>query len=921
MKQTFLLLLFTGFAQLIFSQRVSIYGVVQDASTGKPISGVTVTTTESEAATNEQGRFRVAFKQPSDSYIISFSKDGFQAFDLQTTLDGLTKTSSGYKTETIQLQPAAKAPETNIKDVVTDEDRIPTITLSDEDDGLGEQNVSGILSASLDPFIEAASFNLSTGGFEIRGYDNETPTLFNGVLVNNLETGSVFWSSWGGLNDVTRRRENTFDLTPFAYSFGGIGGAAALDTRASVQRKGSRVSYMFSNRAATGRLMATWNTGMNEKGWAFSFSGSRRWAEEGYVPGTFYDAWSYFASVDKKLNDNHTLNLTVLGAPTRRGTSSPSIQEANDLAGTNFYNPNWGWQNGEIRNARVVNTHQPFAILRHDWKLNDHSNLITAASYMTGKYGRTQLDWADATNPLPDYYRKLPTYNSIPRNGGEAGADIMRQAILKNPDLLQVQWDDIYEGNGRNKLQNPAALDTSNIILANQRSDLDRISINTMYENIASDHLILNGGFSFQQDKTHYFSVAEDLLGGDYFTNTDPFAIRDNIPGQSPKYNLEDPEDFVQQGDTYRWDYDITAQRFGPWLQARFSYAKFDFFMAGEASRTQAWRTGYFRNGRFPDSSLGDSKKQSFNNYSTKAGITYKFNGRNYLYANGAFLNRAPDFRNVFLSARTRDQVVPGLTNEEVLSGEIGYIFRTPDIRVRSTFYWTEFNNSLKINRFYFDDLNTFGANIFTGINKRHAGVELAVQYKITPSWNISGVAAIGEYIYTNRPKSIFVQDSDGDQQQVDIVYAKNFYVPNTPQTAYSGSLEYRSPKFWSASITLNYFDRNYIDFNPYRRTAEAVIGDTQGSEIYNRKVDQERLPSAYTVDVFANKSFKVNDDVFFNLTLGITNLLNATLRTGGYEQLRFDRADFDHGYNVFPPRYFYAFGTNFFIMGALNFR
>ncbi len=920
MKQTFLLILFTAISQLVLAQRISIYGIVEDANTSKPISGVTVTTAETEVITNEQGRFRVSFKQATSTYTISFFKDGYQPADQVLALGDMTKTGSGYKLDPIQLTFATATPETNAKDVVTDEDRIPTVTLSDDDGDLGDQNVSGILSASRDPFVEAASFNLSTGGFEIRGYDSETPTLFNGVFVNNLETGSVFWSSWGGLNDVTRKRENTFDISPFAYSFGSIGGAAAIDTRASGQRKGKRVSYMFSNRAATGRLMATWNTGMNKKGWAFSFSGSRRWAEEGYVPGTFYDAWSYFASVDKKLNDNHTLNLTLLGAPTRRGTSSPSIQEANDLAGTNFYNPNWGWQNGEIRNARVVKTHQPFAVLRHDWKLNNHSNLMTAVSYMTGNYGRTQLDWADANNPLPDYYRKLPTYNSLPRNGGEAAADIMRSAILRNPDLLQVQWDDIYEGNGRNKLQNPVALDTSNIILANQRSDLSRISANMIYESIIGDHLILNGGLSFQQDKTHYFAVAEDLLGGDYFTNTDPFAIRDNIPGQSPKYNLNNPEDFVQQGDTYRWDYDITGQKIGPWLQGRFSYAKLDFFLAGEASRTQAWRTGHFRNGRFPDNSFGDSEKQVFNNYSTKAGITYKFNGRNYLYANGAYLNRAPDFRNVFLSARTRDQVVPGLTNEEVLSGEVGYIFRTPDIRVRTTFFLTEFRNSLKINRFYFDDLNTFGANIFTGINKRHAGVELAMEYKLTPSWNISAVAAIGEYIYTNRPRSLFVQDSDGDLQQVDTVYAKNFYVPSTPQTAYSATLEYRSPKFWSASVTVNYFDRNYIDFNPYRRTAEAVVGDTQGSEIYDHKVDQERLPSAYTVDIFANKSFKVNDDVFFNLTLGITNLLNATMRTGGYEQLRFDRADFDKGYNVFPARYYYAFGTNFFVMGALRF-
>ncbi len=921
MKQTFLLLLFTGFTQFIFSQRVSIYGIVQDAGTGTPIYGVTVTTAESEVTTNEQGRFRVSFKQPSANYTLSFSKDGYQAFDLETTLDGLTKTNSGYKTEAILLQPTEKAPETNIKDVVTDEDRIPTITLSEEEDDLGDQNISGVLSAARDPFIAAASFNLSTGGFEIRGYDAETPTLFNGILVNSLETGSVYWSTWGGLNDVTRNRESTFDLSPFAWSFGGVGGAAAIDTRASEQRVGKRVSYMFSNRAYTGRVMATWNTGMNEKGWAFSFSGSRRWAEEGYVEGTFYNAWSYFASIDKKLNARHMLNLSVMGAPTKRGTNTASVQEMNDIAGTNFYNPNWGWQNGEKRNSRVVRTHQPFAVLRHDWTINNHSRLMTAAGYLTGYYGRTQLDWFNAPDPRPDYYRKLPIYYKL--TASDAVANEVADAYRNNPALMQVQWDEIYEGNrlnGQSYNGQPGSM--SQVIVADQRSDLNRISGNTVYENNVTDHLTLNAGLSFHQEKTHYFSVVDDLLGGDYYLNLDRFAIETPLPGQSPEYNLNDTDPVLHQGDTYKWNYDITGRKFGPWLQGVFSYPKFDFFVAGEASQSSFWRTGHYRNGRFPDDSYGDSETQTFNNYAAKGGFTYKLNGRNYVYVNGALMNRAPDIRTAYASPRSRNQIVPGLKSEDIYSGEVGYLLRAPNLKARATFYWTQFKNGLKLNRFYFtEDVTRFGTSVLVGADKRHAGVELALQYKLTPSINISGVATVAENVYTSRPNAIFVVDDDGILQDRGLVYAKNFYVPNTPQTAYSGTIEYRSPKFWSASVTVNYFDRNYLDFSPFRRTIDAVFGLEQGSPLYNSIVNQQKAPSSYTVDLFANKSFKVNDEgVFFNLTAGVTNLLNAEVVTGGFEQLRFDRNDFEEGVNVYPPKYWYAFGTNFFLMGALRF-
>ncbi|MBI5916042.1 MAG: hypothetical protein HY842_11730, partial [Bacteroidetes bacterium] len=239
----------------------------------------------------------------------------------------------------------------------------------------------------------------------------------------------------------------------------------------------------------------------------------------------------------------------------------------------------------------------------------------------------------------------------------------------------------------------------------------------------------------------------------------------------------------------------------------------------------------------------------------------------------------------------------------------------------RATFFWTQFNDGLKLNRFYLaEDVTRFGTSILVGTDKRHAGVELALQAKLSPSITVNGVAAVGEYIYTSRPQAIFVVDDDGVLQDRGTAYIKNFYVPNTPQTAYSVGIDYRSPRFWSASVTVNYFDRTYLDFSPFRRTADAVFGLEQGSDFYNGIVNQQKAPDAFTVDLFANKSFKINDDAFFYLTAGVTNLLNATVITGGFEQLRFERADVERGVDVFPPKYFYAFGTNFFVMGAVRF-
>lgn len=895
------------------AQNLLIKGSVKDADTGMAISGVNVGAANTETTTGESGFFELTVKTNGETIVLSFFKRGYALFEQTVVPDGRPEVDLGAVT----LKPEV----TNVREIVSDEDRIPIITLSadEEESELDGQNISGILSASNDPFINAASFNLSTGGFDIRGYNQESIVLFNGMPFNSLESDAVYWSTWGGLNDVTRNRESSIDLSPLSFSFGGIGGGIAFDTRASEQRKQKRISYMFSNRTYNGRLMGTWSTGMMANGWAFSFSGSKRWAQEGYVPGTFYDAYSYFASIDRKLGKNHLINLTALGSPTRRGSQGASVEEANDLAGTNFYNPNWGWQNGEKRNARVVNTHQPLFVLRHDWKMSDNAGIMTSVGYMFGRYGRTTLDWFNAPDPRADYYRNLPSFHAIEN---QETAEAVRQAYLNNPGLLQIQWEKLYEANRLNGQSfNGETGNFSQYILADQRSDTKRFNASSTYQNVVSDHLTINFGLTAAHERIHNFKTVEDLLGGDYYVNIDRFALENMIPGQSPMFNLDDNDVIRREGDTYGYDFDINGRKYSSWLQGQFSFNKFDFFLAGEISTTGFWRTGYYRNGRFPDNSLGDSEKQQYFNYAGKGGVTYKIDGRNYLYANAAYINRAPDARNAYASSRIRDQLVPGLTEETVMSSEAGYQLRSPIVKARATFFYTQINDGLKLNRFFLPgDLTRFGTYILTGLDRRHAGVEAAVEAKITPVLSLKGAASIGEYIYTSRPNGNFIQDDDGVIRDRGTIYIKNFYLPGTPQTAGSLGLEYRSPKFWSASVTVNYFDRNYLDISPERRTTDMVFGLEQGSDFYNSIVDQTKSPSAYTVDLFANKSFKI-DDVFFYLTAGVTNLLNAEVITGGYEQLRFERAQVESsGINIFPERNFYAYGTNFFVLGALRF-
>jgi hypothetical protein len=155
--------------------------------------------------------------------------------------------------------------------------------------------------------------------------------------------------------------------------------------------------------------MLTHNSGLNKKGWAYSLSFSKRWAHEGPIAGTFYDAYGYFGAIEKRFK-RQGFSLMLVGAPIRRGKNGPATQEVIDIAGSNYYNPNWGYQNGKVRNSRILKTHQPLIILSHDYKIDSKTTLNSAISYQFGETAQTGLDWFNNADPRPDYYKNLPSY-------------------------------------------------------------------------------------------------------------------------------------------------------------------------------------------------------------------------------------------------------------------------------------------------------------------------------------------------------------------------------------------------------------------------------------------------------------------------------------------------------------------------------
>ena len=255
-----------------------------------------------------------------------------------------------------------------------------TVTADALENEMQSQDVNGLLQSSRDVYTSMVGYNLSPARFRIRGYGSENFTvMLNGVPMNDPESGWTIWSTWGGLNDITRYPTTRTGINSSAYTFGGVGGFSNITFRASDIRKGTRFSYAITNRTYRHRAMLTHSSGMMSNGWAVTASMSRRWSQEGYVEGTWYDGAGYFLAVEKRLNDKHSINVAGFGAPILQGRQGIALQEAYDLTGNNYYNPYWGYQDGMKRNARVRNNHKPMILLTHYWTINNKSKLPTTA--------------------------------------------------------------------------------------------------------------------------------------------------------------------------------------------------------------------------------------------------------------------------------------------------------------------------------------------------------------------------------------------------------------------------------------------------------------------------------------------------------------------------------------------------------------
>ena len=818
---------------------------------------------------------------------------------------------------------------------------VPTVILLDSDfdeSSTSVNDASTLLNSSRDVFNSIAAYNFGSLRYRVRGNDSKySEVMINGISMNDPETGRPVFSNWGGLNDAFRNSVLVEGLGRTGAGFGGLGGLTAYSTRASQYRKQISVSYAFSNRSYNHRTMASIGTGEIGKGWYLMAHASGRYAGKGYTEGTFYRAYSYFLSVEKKINDKHSIDLTVFGAPSQRGGSSPVVQEAYDLVGSNYYNSSWGYQtigtNGlqVIRNSRVSTYHQPFANLAWYWTPNKKTEFNTSVYYFAGKAGQTSLEWGEAADPRPDYYKNLPSYY---QTNAHSTAEIEAQFEAwrnRDPQVTQIDWDRLYNAN-RNHLftvQNANGQEGNTItgkfskyILAERHYDKMQTGGSTYFKHEFQPNLILMGGMAVNVSRTHYYECVNDLLGGDYYYDINKYA--ENLENDACQTNLLNTNHVAQVGDIINYNYYANRTYGRVWNQIDWLVGNFDLYLGLQAEFTQIWRTGLFKNGEFADNSYGNDVMHNFFDPSVKAGVTYAINGRNHIVANMAYMLQAPQFRDIYISPRTRHTVVEGdLKSERINAFDLSYLYRSPEFKFRLTGYYYTYQNLIWNRSFYCENVyqnTTTSANsytsefinfVMTGINQRSLGVEMGAEWNVTPTVTLQAAAANGIHTYTNNPL-FSVYDDNTDNSYIDghTAYLKHYHVSAGPETVASLGIKYNSPKYWWVSLNGNYMANMYFDVNPYNHTKHGMIHYAQGDIRIEDVLSQDPLKPAFTLDFYGGFS-KRYKGYYFLMNVSVNNLLNnKSAVLYGYEQLRFNANNPD----MFPDKYSYMYGLNYFI-------
>lgn len=891
--------------------QATLKGKIVDAETNDALIGATVSVKGSTlgAVTDMDGLFSLKVNSSNPTLEIKYL--GYKDITMRVTQKG------NVDLGIIGMQPDAHV----LSDVVITSSiavarktpvAVSTVAPEFIEEKLGTQEFPEILKATPGVYATKQGGGYGDSKINMRGFKSENiAVMVNGIPMNDMEWGGLYWSNWAGLSDVTRSMQTQRGLGASKVSAPSVGGSINIITRSIDQKKGGSVSYAMGNDGYN-KVTFHVSTGLSKTGWALTLLGGKTWGD-GYIQGTDFEGYNYFVNISKRINDNHQLSFTAFAAPqwhnqrnNNDGLSIKGWQQVKNFMGDKSpyrYNPTYGFGlNGERKTSSYNSYHKPQISLNHQWQINEKSSLSTVAYVSIGRgYGYSGQGYGKDENGT--------TYRNM-WYGSYKGT---LNTYFRNADGT-FAYDQIYDLNGGSENGSLMAMSKS----INEHNWYGLLST---YTTKFGKYIDFYGGIDYRYYKGTHTNELVDLYGGEFFLDESRAKVNAsvNAAAANPGYATQK----LRVGDVVYRDYDGYAMSEGVFAQAEFNKDNISAFLAGSLSNTGYWRYDRF----YYDEAHAKSETVNFLGYTIKGGANYNINKYHNVFANIGYISRAPFFSGgAFLQSTTSNATNPDAVNEKIFSFELGYGFRSQYFTANLNLYhtqWFDKTNAASVGIENEEGIQIDRATInMTGVDATHQGIELDFVAKPFRWLDITGMFSIGNWRWSSTPKGYFYNSlgqplayKNGEFVEASGIMAEDHAwseldldgvkVGGSAQTTAALGANVKLSKDLKVGMDCTFFGRNYADWS---------INSSDLTYNVNKTLVYEtpwRMPSAYVFDLNASYRFNIGK-LNAILSGNINNLFNQEYITDATDG---SNHDWESAYGIF-----YGFGRTYNIRLKVNF-
>lgn len=801
-----------------FSQGI-VKGLVVDASNNEPLPGasVYVDKTTTGTVTTVDGLFELKVQTPNPRLVFRFI--GYEEVTMDLSLaDNQTKDLG-----TISLQPSAIGMEEVYVTASFVRDRATPIAVSTIEpqlivEKLGNQEFPEILKSTPSIYATKAGGGFGDARTYVRGFDSDNVgVLINGIPVNGMENGKVYWSNWAGLSDVTQSMQVQRGLGATRLALSTVGGTINIVTKSTEAKAGGTVYLGMGN---DGYMKQTFSlsTGLFDNGWALTVAGGHTYGD-GYVQATNFEGWSYFVNISKKIGERHRITFNAFGAPqwhNQRNNMHP-IQDWLDNPHGLRWNTDFGYRNGKVYNTAYAYNyyHKPQISLNHYWTINENMSLSTQIYGSISSGGGRRVYGANQNWITYDHNTGLPYSDTK----------------LTSEGLLD--YDYVID-------QNANAVNGSTCIIANGINDHQWYGLLSTYTANINKLKITAGLDARFYSGVHAYEI-DDLLGGKYFLDVD---------GKGRSKDKNRANKLLKKGDYVNYNYRGQVFWAGLFVQGEYVTDRYSAFLSLSAASNNYRRVDFFNYKEGEQvSDLVSSLPMT-----VKGGFNFRINPQHFVFVNGGYITKAPILQNSFLNYQ--NDVNKDAKMEQIITAEVGYGFDMKPFEAYLNLFWTRWNNKGLVKK-----MGDEVANI-TGINAQHMGLEFEATYRPFKTLKIKAMASVGDYRWADNV-NFTLYNQNQDSVGAFNAYIADVHVGNSAQITAALNVDYTVLPKLKIGVDCNYYGKNFADFDPTKRTKVENGGDAW------------KLPDVFLLDLNANYNFrigKLNATIYGN----VHNLLDT---------------------------------------------